>query len=244
MSHQPKPTIIIPRQEATTSQQVVTLLGILQNMVGPLIHHSEALDSDQPALDGGVKMSMESVAIRACDRLNDILDDTSRWNLAGQRTLEGTLTEYYKAQIDALNEQRNVALEVQTPHHLYQPKIVHLQCDLWAAMLGSSSHGLVGIGKSPREAIQSFDAIFEGTELPPVILEYLKKHEQALRDSSPLPPFPKNENTQSLDTNSTGTTNRAQTAGEDGAGNREGDGQDDQSGASPTGADTDPRSDA
>ena len=190
------PIVPLSRTETTTATQVNTLLQILQTTVMP-ISNFQLPDGwkGTPELDGGVKAAMETTAVKVCDRLNEIIEDSKRWGSGDFEAIEKSVSEYYQAAAELTTAQAELQKEVQTPHFRYRPVLIRLEHDIWVAVVGSTIRGLVGIGATPAEAIQSFDQVFTG-EIPPPIMAWLEAHEAAIRAGIASPPFPNEDEEQ------------------------------------------------
>lgn len=196
-------------RDLSTQNQVHILLSITGSLL-PVLMRYEDTDGSIPgkpiSTDGGVYMAAESTFVKACGRLDDIMSDESRWTPEFQLALEKQLGESHKASMETYAAQLSAAkaqLEaskahkssvelITTPHFLYHPKLVQLTDGTYAAFLGdieTPEFGLIGIGRSPGEALRRFDDVFNGVPMDDEFKTYLQQKLKKL-----------NENKQALET--------------------------------------------
>lgn len=88
-----------------TAWQVNTLLNVL-NALQPKIEEFE--ESGKVPMDENVKTSIEGTIIRACNRLDDILDDKARW------AMPEDVTPHVHRSIELANMQSKQNLDIVT----------------------------------------------------------------------------------------------------------------------------------
>lgn len=183
-----KPTML-PSRDAVTGFQVNTILQIVQATGAFLVHPDvDPANPHRPggSMDGGARASAEVTFIKACERLDAILEDKSRWDLELQRLLELQLAKLMQEQRIFLVAQTAASLALNTPTYLHQPTIINTGDGTFVALLGNpESPSCVGIGKSPEEACADFDRSFKG-ELTQNQLDWLAAH-----PDTPLPKKPR-----------------------------------------------------
>lgn len=154
-------------RELSTQQQLHSLLqvaGFMWSAVQGPQNPFEPTESLKPHTGEGT-IAAENCFIRTCAAIEKIIDDTQRWDFSFQKALEDDYSTAMKLNIDYIRAQRDVAIETASPHHICNPSLVRLQNGDYAAVLGnpaSAKDCLVGTGKSPREALEAFDAAFNG----------------------------------------------------------------------------------
>lgn len=161
-------TIKLPSRDQVTAVQVNTLLQAVQVLNHLAIARGGGVTEGAGGPDdGGVCAALDSTIIKALTQLDDIFDDSPRWTLASQSSLEKQLSEVYAANLDLLRVQKQAVLEVGLPHRIAGPKLLQLEGGAWAAVLGDAanmSNCILGIGDSPMAALLDFDEVFQGTK--------------------------------------------------------------------------------
>jgi hypothetical protein len=161
-----KPQQGLPSRDAVTAFQINSCLSIAQSM-GQFLAQPD-IDPANPhkpggAMDGGARASAEVTFVKACARLDSILEDQSRWNLEVQRLLELQMVKLMNDQMLFVRAQTAASLALNTPTYLHEPVIVNLGDGSYAAILGDFENpACIGIGPTPAEACADFDKAFRG----------------------------------------------------------------------------------
>lgn len=178
-----KPQIPFPQRDIATGNQISNLIQIgafaMNSMLVGQNQNTEP-HQDRKALDGGCKSSAESVFIKVCSKLEDLLDDSDRWNFNIQNSLEGKLEQMYDQNLLFLAEQTKSAREVNTPHFCYKPILMRLDNGQWIAYIGDLDHAeesIVGIGITPKDALEAFDCLFTGDPMPDNLVAWLAERD-------------------------------------------------------------------
>jgi len=150
---------------------------------------------------GSVISSVEATLINTCNQLDMILADKSRWTNDQTKKVQEAAEIAIKEQIDFLKAQRRAAAEINTPHFQHRPSLMRTPDGTgWIAFIGDAlndpNNSICGIGKCPRTAIESFDAVFNG-DLPIHMLEWIREREIAIKAGVPVPETPNKTNEQS-----------------------------------------------
>ncbi|HSX11621.1 MAG TPA: hypothetical protein VLF94_07905 [Chlamydiales bacterium] len=208
----------LPHPDAVTNAQVVTLLNIV-GMLLPLLTKPEETIPGKSNPDGNVSDSAAATFISVCNRLDEIVADKSRWNLEFQKNLEQKAEVIHQQNLGVLRTQQAAAAEVISPHFRYRPNVARSPDGGWMAYLGdpTTTNVILGLGRSPNEAVLNFDSIFKGT-VPPYMVEWLAAREQALEEDQTPPPFPNNTNENRLDQKRNRTAKKSPKRRKDGAG--------------------------
>lgn len=186
----------LPHPDVVTGNQIDNLLriiGTLSMFLSNPMHDRENIPGqNSPA--GEVQDSAEATFMVVCSRLDDIVNDASRWNMDFQKKLEGQAAALQQHNADFLRAQTAASRELTTPHFRYRPNIKKLPNGMgWVVFLGDvdnePENSIAGVGKSPAAAVAAFDDIFQGN-LPLEMLQWLAQHEQALSEGVESPPFP------------------------------------------------------
>jgi hypothetical protein len=207
----------LPHPESVTGAQIDNLLricGLMTNVLCNPYREQESIPGASNA-PGEARDSAEATFINACSRLDDIINDKSRWSLDFQRSLEKKAEDIQVAQLKFVQAQTEAAAELKTPHFRFRPTLQKAQDGSWVAYLGDpadqTGNTIVGLGRNPAEALRSFDEIFQGT-VPQVMIDWLIEHEKAQDAGLPSPPYPnsnqnQNNEQQSMDSRRDRKTN-------------------------------------
>jgi hypothetical protein len=138
-------------------------------------------DDDAPK-NSEARIALENTLIKACDRLDKILEDDRRWSLEYQMNLEAEFHKSHAQNLNLLESQATAAAEVASPHFQYRPRIAKSQDGtVWMAILGDEndiSRCIIGLGRTPEEALAEFDKKFQGKELSPEVDAFLKQRQE------------------------------------------------------------------
>ncbi len=199
----------LPSQEDVTAKQVSILLGVYATLTPYFLNIAEMPEGDGKGMDGGAKMALENTLVKLCERMESILDDQTRWSLVPQKNLEAQLSEVYATHLSVLKEQKTQLALVNAPHSRFSPTIMQMPDGSWAAFLGEPHEPLIaGVGKSPEQALLSFDAAFQGKEQPPHVIAWLKEREIALINNLTPPAEPKKNENPKVDAGAGSTTQK------------------------------------
>lgn len=169
-----KNTTGVPLKEEITNQQVGPVLDIireLQPYILEPIPEPGATPKDH-SRDGGVECAAHSTFIKACARLDAILDDASRWKMASMNTLVVEMVKTHKAQQKFIETQRASAAHLQAPQFLLRPTLAIFEGEYIAywGTLDAAGAAIVGKGPTPNAALLDFDAAFERTPQEQILL--------------------------------------------------------------------------
>lgn len=172
-------------REQVNQSQVSLLVQTAQALVSCLRGQAPASFFDQepkslPELDGGAKSAIEMALVQVCNRIDTVMREDGRWNCKTQQQLEKQMTAANKANIALMKAQTERIMEANTPHGKYRPSLTRLP-KYWVAFLGDLndvSAAVVGIGRTPQEALESFDRIFTGQQLSEHTLQWYAELEQ------------------------------------------------------------------
>lgn len=151
-------------REAITAAQIHHLLSVAGTMAS-IAHRHPTLDEDEnetlPAKTEA-QIAAENTFINACSVLDQILADPMRWDLSFQQQQEKV---FQAQQLATVNRRIRDLEECDLPHVRFSPSLYRTVDGKWMALLGdpdSPGSGVTGIGNSPQEAINNFDATFLG----------------------------------------------------------------------------------
>ena len=169
----------IESRALTARAQLIDALSVF-GTVGQFLVRANSEDFMQQTggkLDGGVKMAIENTMVNVCSRIDAIVGDESRWSLEERNKLEEQIHKSYQASADLFEKQRALAAEANTPHAKYTPGLMRIRPGMWMAIKGSLENldgSIVGLGESPKAALDCFDACFNG-EISQEQQDYIKK---------------------------------------------------------------------
>lgn len=156
-----------PLKEELTDRQLGSILGVLRELQ-PYLLEDVVEPGGTPkdrSLDGGVESAAATSFLKACARMDLILDDASRWTLKTQNTLIAEMIRTHKAQQKFIATQEAASAHLQTPRFLLRPTLA-IANEGYIAFWGNinaAGEAIIGKGKTPNEALEDFDAAFHRT---------------------------------------------------------------------------------
>lgn len=164
----------VPLKEQITNSQVGPVLDII-GALSPYLLEEVVEPGGTPsarALTGEVAIAASTTFIRACARLDAILDDTSRWHMKSMNTLVAEMIKTHKTQQRFIETQRVSAAHLQAPQFLLRPTLAIFAGEYIAywGTLDTAGAAIVGKGPTPKEALADFDAAFERTPENQILL--------------------------------------------------------------------------
>lgn len=203
-----QPATMIPTREAVTDRQVETVLSVLGSLQPYLLLPSREYNNEKPELDGGAHSSAVVTFTKACDRLDAILADESRWKIKGSDRLYNAIIGAQRS-VKKLHQAQTInALSLQRPCTIFRPQFAQMGDTFTAYYVSSDFPGgiLIGRGATPQAALADFDKAF--SRIPS---EQLKFNEQSLakiraagmevRRKSEVKENPKKKNGKKVDPN-------------------------------------------
>lgn len=166
----PTPTpITLSMREMATAHQVSTILSVLGMTITAM---STTKDTYTETSTPGTGESLPAEAVTAaevtfmtaCDRLDIILKDDSRWDSKFQEQVEADYRTAMAENLASLRAQRKAAEESMSPHFRLSPQLLRMKDLAWAAVKGNPNtpNSIIGIGPTPEEALLAFDEAFAG----------------------------------------------------------------------------------
>jgi hypothetical protein len=157
--------LLVPGRERVNAEQITTLLHITNALQVYLLAPHRAFDSENPhpELDGGALAAATVTFGKACEQLNNILSDASRWSLDKVTDLNKEIVKTQQAQQGLLAAQTKLAENALLPHSQLKPLVVH-HGGMFLAIHGDpatpAAH-IVGRGFTPEAALYDFDLAFK-----------------------------------------------------------------------------------
>jgi hypothetical protein len=181
------PGVTLPSRDNSVSQQMgavlsaLTTLGALRSM----LKDAEVEPAQGGKSDGGTAMAVESSIISACNRLDTMIAESSRWDVTTLGRIEDRMIALYEQQAQMFKAQEKLAVNVSAPHSFMHPGLIRLGDGRWAAVKGDpeQTNSIIGLGDTPAAALENFDAVFRG-EPANVPKEYLDQYEKHKLDGN------------------------------------------------------------
>lgn len=179
--------------DSVTSLQVDTLLRVTAQYSALVFFGGER--TEEP--NGNCLTSAQATFINACNALDNLLTDPSRWSLGHMNRADERLEQAHALNMQFLRNQAEASKEIGTPHFRYRPALMKMESGKWMAFLGDLERDpgscIIGIGAFPEQAVSAFDEMFSG-KIPDHMVEWLNQREQALDQNLPSPPPPQKPN--------------------------------------------------
>lgn len=155
---------MIPMREMVTDKQINTVLDVLRDLQPYILLTQREVDSAIPKeLDGGVASSATTTFIRACNRLDAMLDDAERWTLRSSDSLYDAMKAHYEAAVKVTASQLDAVANMQRPSRRLKPSFTRIGEEFIAFWGTADLPGgmILGRGPTPEVALNDFDAAFE-----------------------------------------------------------------------------------
>lgn len=152
----------MPVKESVSHQQIDQILGVV-NCLRPYLLAAPELDGvTPPELDGGAVCAAATTFIKACNRLDIILDDAKRWDLSAHDALYESILKS-QAVARELHQNQTITLQnMRKPSVKLRPEFTRVR-EFFVAYYGDlmdEGSLIMGRGLTPQEALDDFDAKF------------------------------------------------------------------------------------
>lgn len=154
--------VVIQTKEEATLQHVTAILNVVHMMRGALAGSS----AEEGGLSAEPRIAAELTFMKACERLDSILDDSARWGVSNHSKLNEAIASVHKTQERVLKAQLNHLEQASRPSNRLRPTIATYGLGHFLAIWGSLDKpgmAIIGRGKTPAEALTDFDAAFHRT---------------------------------------------------------------------------------
>lgn len=152
---------MMPSKEQTLDKQVDTVLSVIGALTPFII--APLRDFDPPReLDGGVAASAVTTFAAACDRLDKMLKDESKWDLKGHDGLYAAMTAHFSKAAEMHTAQTQTLLDMRRPCNIRRPHITLIDGEfiaIWGDPSRPGNH-IMGKGLTPEAALADYDAAF------------------------------------------------------------------------------------
>lgn len=169
MNHNYRPPQVpgCPAPEQVTKDHIdniSVLIETLKPFVLPLPRDPQSsIPQEAQRLDGEAGIAATTTFIKACAKLDALLDDPERWTLKPHKELYAAINANYLQQFEFLKAQTMAANNLSRPFFLMKPELVQLDDKTFVAYWGdieTPGAGLVGRGNTPAAAFSDFDAAY------------------------------------------------------------------------------------
>mgnify|MGYP000902618821 CR=1 FL=1 len=161
--HQKPVPLVTPNLESLVQQQIDSVLSVVDSL-RPFLQSVPSFggETPKPDLDDGVKTSVETTMIHACNRLDMLLTTEGHWKLDGHEAFVKASIEAQEAHRDFLKEQARSAAEVRRPSFQLRPTLAATSDGFIAFWgdLNTAGGAIIGRGETPAEALLDFDRAF------------------------------------------------------------------------------------
>jgi hypothetical protein len=164
----------IPSRDSSNTTQLSALLGIMQSLQNYLLLPPQEPGHTPPELDGGALAAASTTFIKTCAKIDELLEDKSRWSLEVQDALYAACIQTQEFQQKFIRTQTESAAILQRPSFQIKPMLVLVEGGYIAIHGDLTSDGaVIGSGATPEAAMRDFDAAWnrrpvEQTKIIPV----------------------------------------------------------------------------
>jgi|KBSSwiStaDraftv2_1062776.scaffolds.fasta_scaffold27251_9 hypothetical protein len=157
--------MMVPNRETVNSAQIVAILQVTNALQAYLLSPHRGFDASEahPELDGGALAAATVTFCKACEQLNTMLSDQSRWGMDKSGDLYSSIVKTQEAQQAVLAAQKKTLEAALLPHLQFKPQI--FQHDgIFLAIYGDpgvAAGHIVGRGHTPEAALYDFDLAFK-----------------------------------------------------------------------------------
>lgn len=155
--------VVVQTKEDATQQQVHMVLHIAHAMRTMLILPDDELAT---RLSGEATLAAQATLIKACGRLDSILEDSGRWTLGEHNKLHKAIVEVHEMQKRVLQSQLDMIETQRRPSFQLRPRIATYSDKYFIAFWGNLAEpgmAIIGRGVTPDAALKDFDAAFHRT---------------------------------------------------------------------------------
>lgn len=150
-----------------TQEQIATCLAVTQALAPYLLPGQDGAKREDN-LDENTLLSAQGTFIRATTRLDRILDDDTRWDVAQAENLETAMTEVAQAQRDSYRAMVEQSKAATRPCTLLSAKVTKIGDEfvVYYGDLRDTDTLIYGRGKTLAEAMDAFDQAVGDKPLP------------------------------------------------------------------------------
>lgn len=138
----------------TVNGQIAGALHVIGMLKDYLITDSETPGGPKTEVSDDARVSAETTFIHACNRLDAILADSSRWSFDPKHHVESAAEELIAAEVRVRTTQEEI-VKLQARPSLAMRPVLGQVGDHWVVVYGEA----VGMGATPAEALEAFDNV-------------------------------------------------------------------------------------
>lgn len=164
----------VPLKEEITDRQLGPILAVIRELQ-PYLLEDVVEPGGTPkdrSVDGGVESAAATTFLKACARMDSILDDESRWSMKTHNTLVAEMVKTQRAQQKFIEVQQQSSENLQAPHFLLRPTLAITagRYIAWWGDIHTAGGAIIGQGDTPNDAFADFDAAFSRTPAEQIYL--------------------------------------------------------------------------
>lgn len=164
----------IPTKEELTNHQLGPVLAVIRELTPFLLEDVVEPGGTPTAVNmtGEVSLAASATFIRACSRIDTILDDASRFSMKANEDLITELIKTHRAQQKFIAAQTASTTLLQRPSFALRPTVA-VMGDNYIAYWGNvekAGEAICGVGATPNEALANFDSAFDKAPKDQVIV--------------------------------------------------------------------------
>lgn len=174
-------------REDSHAAQIKSLVHLLASFQAYLLLDTRSSPDTSPELDGGVRDAAVATFSKICDRVDAILEDSSRWNLDFHDQLQKSVIDLQKGQKRLIDSQEQSVKMLRRPSYQLRPTLAMSGTEylaIWGDMTRPGG-AIVGHGPTPNAALLDFDAAFDRTPDAQFILIAENLGHQTEQDTPP-----------------------------------------------------------
>lgn len=148
-------------REMTTQLQLNSLLHVAATMNAFLTGPPKIEGVEYSPIRGEAPTAAESCFVKTCEAIEAIVSDGKRWDFSFQQKVEDDYAKAMQMNLEYIQAQRDLAEERATPHNICNPNLARAEDGRYVAFTGTPEEPVtMGIGNSPKEALEAFDEAF------------------------------------------------------------------------------------
>lgn len=180
-------SISLPSRETTSDLQFGTVLSVLGALTPYLLLTQREIEGGIPtSVDGGAVASATATFAVACDRLDKMLNDSTRWGLETTDTLNTSVKEHFRGAVEVQKAQVQAVSDMRRPSSVHKPRLTTVAGEFIALWGDPTLPGgmILGRGLTPEAALVDFDLAFtrkvaEQLRFAPAATDTLKEMAEA-----------------------------------------------------------------
>jgi len=166
----------IPTRESVTRTQLETLHSIIQNLSPFILGHRSIFqlsEEDTPRkIDGGAAAAAAVTFTNVCNRIDELLEDKTRWDTSTHDRLYDSIHAVQTAQVELLKAQTEGQRVLSKPSVQLRPTVANdgARFICYYGDITKPGYAIIGMGNTPTEAMLAFDLAFDKAPQEQIIL--------------------------------------------------------------------------